>query len=93
MAVFEPTSSNLVALADDRGMAPRGVFSVTWRFLRRQPVGAIGIVVVLVFGLSGILAEFMAPYNPTANDFAAMTEAPSTRPLMPPINAEVSPTM
>jgi peptide/nickel transport system permease protein len=77
MAVFEPTSSNLVALVDDRGMAPRGVFSVTWRFLRRQPVGAIGIVLVLLFGLSGIFADFMAPYNPTANDFAAMTEAPS----------------
>jgi peptide/nickel transport system permease protein len=58
-------------------MAPRGVFSVTWRFLRRQPVGAIGIVLVLLFGLSGIFADFMAPYNPTANDFAAMTEAPS----------------
>ena len=32
---------------------------------------------VLVFGLAGIFADVLAPYNPTANDFAAMTEPPS----------------
>jgi len=34
-------------------------------------------VLVLIFGLAGIFAEWIAPYNPTSNDFAAMTEPPS----------------
>jgi peptide/nickel transport system permease protein len=47
------------------------------RFLQRQPVGSIGLFLVLVFGLAGIFADWLAPYNPTSNDFAAMTEPPS----------------
>ena len=35
------------------------------------------MVLVLIFGLAGIFADWIAPYNPTANDFAAMTEPPS----------------
>src|SRR5579864_8272905 len=77
MAVLEPTPSGLAALADDGGLAPRGIFGVTWTFLQRQPVGAIGMALVLIFGLAGLFADFLAPYNPTANDFSAMTEAPS----------------
>ena len=46
-------------------------------FFRRQPVGSIGLFLVLVFGLAGIFADWLAPYNPTSNDFAAMTEPPS----------------
>ncbi len=47
------------------------------RFCRRQPLGTVGLVLVLVMGVSGLLAEWIAPYSPTANDFAAMTEPPS----------------
>jgi peptide/nickel transport system permease protein len=32
---------------------------------------------VLIFGFAGIFADWIAPYSPTANDFAVMTEAPS----------------
>src|SRR5438094_2965841 len=77
MAVLEPTPTGIAALADARGLAPRGPIAVTFAFLYRQPVGAIGLVLVLIFGLAGIFAEWIAPYNPTSNDFAAMTEAPS----------------
>ena len=35
------------------------------------------MALVLIFGLAGIFADWLAPYNPTSNDFAAMTEAPS----------------
>src|SRR5512146_1138838 len=77
MAVFEPTPTNLAALAEDGSLAPRGIFALSLDFLRRQPVGAIGMVLVLIFGLAGIFANWIAPYSPTANDFAAMTEAPS----------------
>src|SRR5579862_7667140 len=77
MAVLEPTPTGIVALADDGALAPRGAIAGTLNFLQRQPVGAIGIVLVLLFGLAGVFADWIAPYNPTANDFAAMTEAPS----------------
>jgi peptide/nickel transport system permease protein len=77
MTIAAPTPSGVSALVDDRSLSPRGPFAVTWAFLRRQPVGALGIGLVLLFGLAGIFADWIAPYNPTANDFSAMTEAPS----------------
>jgi peptide/nickel transport system permease protein len=46
-------------------------------FCRRQPLGTFGLVLVLVMTAAGLSAEWIAPYSPTANDFAAMTEAPS----------------
>src|SRR5918912_117071 len=77
MTVASPTPTGAVGLHDDHSLAPRGPFALVWDFLRRQPVGAIGIFLVLLFGLAGIFADALAPYNPTANDFAAMTEPPS----------------
>jgi peptide/nickel transport system permease protein len=53
------------------------VWSRILRFLRRQPLGSFGLLLVLIIAVTGIFAELLAPYNPTANDFAAMTEAPS----------------
>jgi len=59
----------------------------SWRaaiidFCRRQPLGAVGVVLVLVMAVAGLSAEWIAPYNPTSNDFAAMTEPPSWVHLM-----------
>jgi peptide/nickel transport system permease protein len=76
MTDFAPTPTGATVFTDDR-VAQRSLVGSTWRFLRRQPVGAIGIVLVALFGLAGLCADWLAPYNPTANDFAAMTEAPS----------------
>ena len=77
MTVADPTPSGLAVLADDRVLAPRGPLAVAIGFFQRQPVGSIGLVLVLIFGMAGIFADWLAPYNPTSNDFAAMTEAPS----------------
>ena len=77
MAIVEQTPTTAAILVDEHGLVPRGPIAVIWHFLHRQPVGAIGIVLVLLFGLAGIGADWVAPYNPTANDFAAMTEAPN----------------
>jgi peptide/nickel transport system permease protein len=77
MTVASPNPAGVSALRDDGALAPRGPLAASWDFLRRQPVGAIGMFLVLVFGLAGIFADVLAPYNPTANDFAAMTEPPS----------------
>ena len=76
MTDIAPTPTGASILADDY-VAPRGLRSATIRFLRRQPVGTIGIVIVAIFGICGLFADWIAPYNPTSNDFSAMTEAPS----------------
>ena len=77
-----PTTTSVPVLLDERGRTARGAFGVALAFLRRQPVGAIGIFLVLVFGLAGIFADWIAPYSPTSNDFAVMTEPPSWAHLM-----------
>jgi peptide/nickel transport system permease protein len=51
-------------------------------FFRRQPLGTFGLVLVLAMAIAGLSAEWIAPYNPTSNDFAAMTEPPSWAHLM-----------
>jgi peptide/nickel transport system permease protein len=76
MTYAAPTPTDTAIFTDDR-IAPRGIWSSTLRFLRRQPIGAIGIVLVAIFGFAGLFADWIAPYSPTSNDFAAMTEAPS----------------
>jgi peptide/nickel transport system permease protein len=76
MAVAEPTST-VAASLDRQSAPPRGIVAVVVSFFRRQPVGSIGMALVLIFGLAGVFAGLVSPYNPTANDFAAMTEPPS----------------
>ncbi len=77
MSIIEQTPTTAAVLVDERGLTPRGPLAVALTFFHRQPVGAIGLVLVLIFGLAGIFAAWVAPYNPTANDFGAMTEPPS----------------
>ena len=57
--------------------ARRSLVSTALIFLRRQPLGTVGLLLLLLIAIPGFFAEWVAPYNPTANDFAAMTEAPS----------------
>ena len=78
MSVATPTASSAPAAitVDDLG-APRTFLENTIAFVRRQPVGTLGVVLVLIFAVAGLCADWIAPYNPTANDFSAMTEAPS----------------
>ncbi|MSP00533.1 MAG: ABC transporter permease [Acetobacteraceae bacterium] len=52
------------------------------RFCQRQPLGSFGLVLVVIVAITGIFAELLAPYNPTANDFSSMTEAPSLAHLL-----------
>jgi peptide/nickel transport system permease protein len=46
-------------------------------FLRTQPLGAIALAVILVMLAAGILARYVAPYDPLAIDFGAVLSAPS----------------
>src|SRR5215831_10399971 len=77
MTIAAPTSRTLSALADDFIEIRRSRLRAAWTFCRRQPLGTFGMVIVVVMAIAGLCADWMAPYSPTANDFAAMTEAPS----------------
>jgi peptide/nickel transport system permease protein len=67
VTVFDPDAIDL----------RRPVWSRILRFCRRQPLGTFGLALVVIIAVTGIFAEELAPFNPTANDFGAMTEAPS----------------
>ena len=67
-----------VSVIDDDAIEIRHSFWYhTVNFCRREPLGAFGMVLVLIIAFTGLSAELIAPYSPTSNDFAAMTEAPS----------------
>src|SRR5215471_19055222 len=53
-----------------------------FRFFRRELLGTFGLLLVVVIAGTGLGAELLAPYNPTANDFGAMMEAPSWQHLL-----------
>jgi peptide/nickel transport system permease protein len=63
--------------ADDAIEIKRSPWQATLHFCRREPLGALGALLVLIIAVTGLSAELIAPYSPTANDFASMTEAPS----------------
>jgi len=55
----------------------RSFWLAALHFCRREPLGAFGMLLVLIMAVTGFSAELIAPYSPTANDFASMTESPS----------------
>jgi peptide/nickel transport system permease protein len=69
------------AAVDDAAASPRSRAGIV-DFCRRQPLGSVGLALVLVMGVAGLGAEWIAPYSPTSNDFAAMTEPPSWAHIM-----------
>jgi peptide/nickel transport system permease protein len=71
-----------VATAAEASESPRSWRAGIIRFCRREPLGTVGLVLVLVMALAGLSAEWIAPYSPTSNDFAAMMEPPSWAHLM-----------
>jgi peptide/nickel transport system permease protein len=70
-----------VPAVDDAAESLRARSSVV-EFCRRQPLGTFGFALVVLMGILGLGAEWIAPYSPTANDFAAMTEPPSWAHIM-----------
>jgi len=52
-------------------------WSLTLRFARERPLGAIGAVIILVMILAALLAGWIAPFDPLTTDYAAMLQAPS----------------
>jgi peptide/nickel transport system permease protein len=66
---------------DDTGEGPRSRAGII-NFCRRQPLGTVGLVLVLVMAAAGLAADWITPYSPTANDFAVMMEPPSWEHLL-----------
>jgi peptide/nickel transport system permease protein len=77
MSVSAPTHTAAQAIIDPAEQGGRSPWRATIRFCRREPLGAFGMAIVIIMAVAGFSAELIAPYNPTSNDFAAMTEAPS----------------
>ena len=47
------------------------------KFIRQRPLGAVGGAIILVTAALAVTAGMVAPYDPLANDYAAMLAAPS----------------
>ena len=48
------------------------------QFIVQQPLGAAGMLVIVVMALAAIFAPWVAPYDPLAIDYGAMLAAPSS---------------
>jgi peptide/nickel transport system permease protein len=84
MTLAVPTPPGSAVAPSSRGRRRRNWFAAVRSFIRRQPVGSIGMFLVLIFGIAGLFANWLAPYDPTANDFSAMTLPPPWWPGAPP---------
>ena len=47
-------------------------------FMRRQPLGAAGLLVIVAMVIAAVGANWIAPYDPLAVDYANLLAAPST---------------
>jgi peptide/nickel transport system permease protein len=54
-------------------------WEVVFRFTRRHPLGAVGAAIIVIMVLAALLADFIAPFDPLANDYGAMLQAPSAK--------------
>ncbi|MCH7888482.1 MAG: ABC transporter permease [Proteobacteria bacterium] len=62
------------------GFAERApLATVVLGLIRRQPLGAAGALIVIIMILMAAFAEFVAPYDPIANNFEDMLLAPGAK--------------
>ena len=60
----------------------KSLFTIVWRWCKRQPLGAASAAVLVGIILVAVFADFVAPYDPTLNDFANMLTAPGAEFLL-----------
>lgn len=77
MTVVAPNRVLASDLAEEVDGRKRSVLSVVLGFVRRQPLGTVGLVIVLVMLFAGLFADWIAPFDLEENDFNSMMEAPS----------------
>ncbi len=51
-------------------------WQATWFFMRRYPLGAVGLVIMVLFVLTAIFANYLSPYDPTGTDSKASLAVP-----------------
>jgi len=56
----------------------RGWWGVVAGFCRQRPLGAVGAGLIVLIVFLGAASGWIAPYDPLANDYAAMLAAPSS---------------
>ncbi len=49
-----------------------------WQFIRSQPLGFIGFIVIMAYVIAAVGASRIAPFDPEEIDFAAMLGAPNS---------------
>ena len=47
------------------------------QFIMQQPLGAAGLVIIVLMAMAAAFAPLIAPYDPLAVDYGAMLAAPS----------------
>lgn len=72
MAVTKETLDNLNGAQKPRARWLQAVYDFTWQ----RPLGAIGAVIIVVMALVALTADWLAPYDALATDYAAMLSAP-----------------
>ena len=77
MTVIAPTPATVAAATDELPEQKRSAFGIAREFCRRQPLGTVGLGIVLVMFAAAALAGWIAPFDPEDNDFTAMMQAPS----------------
>jgi peptide/nickel transport system permease protein len=77
MTAVVPDQAVAAPPAEERPEQKRSALRIALAFCRRQPLGTFGLVLVLVMFAAGMLASWIAPFDPEENDFNAMMEAPS----------------
>jgi len=77
MTVTTPDRAALAPPADEAADLRRSAWQKTLTFIRRQPLGTAGLLIVIVMFIAGAFAPWIAPYDPEENDFTAMMQAPS----------------
>jgi peptide/nickel transport system permease protein len=68
---------SLPAVAADERELKRSPLRIALDFCSHEPLGAFGMLLVLLMAFAAVTAGWLAPFDPTSNDFGAMTEAPS----------------
>ena len=74
--IAQPDASD-VGPAAEAPEQKRSALRIALNFCRRQPLGTVGLVIMLVMFAAAALAGWIAPFDPEENDFNAMMEAPS----------------
>lgn len=77
MTVVTPNRGLTSGLVEETVERKRSLLRVVLNFMRRQPLGTVGLAIVLVMLVAGLSAGWIAPFDPEENDFNAMMEAPS----------------